>query len=367
MTQRMHQNRGFSIPRLFLSMLMGAAVCTAVPVRAEDDLERRASWAVPDAQQVRSAVDAWLGTLGAAEQVKRDADAIWVAAGAPSAGRDVLERIASTAALVDEDARKLWNLVHSESLPAQDTPAALNPSALKFAVLESASLPPVVRNNLRLLYGRWLVQNNFFDEANEQLKELPVGEVADPASLLFYRSVCNHQLLQKNECLSDLRMLMQNEALVPRRFLTVAKLMQADMTGLKPDTLDEVSRMMEDIRRRLEFGRAGKRVRTEEEEVIAKLDKMIEELEKQQQQQQQQASSGGSSSPSSPRQESTPGGVQGPGEVDPKSLGSKSGWGNLPPKERQEALQNISKDLPTHFRDAIEEYFRKLAHEGMKK
>lgn len=349
------------------SVLGGLAVIiaanSAVPVHGEDDLERRATWVVPEPQQIRSAIDAWLGMQSVSEQVKRDVEAIWVAGGVPAAGRDVLERIASTAALVDEEARKLWTLVQSE--PAAGAEA--NPGAVKFAVLESSSLPPVVRSNLRLLYGRWLVQNNFFDEAQEQLKELAVADVADPASLLFYRSVCNHQLLQKNECLSDLRVLMQNESLVPRRFLTVAKLMQADLAGLKPDTLDEVSRMMEDIRRRLEFGRAGKRVRTEEEEVIAKLDKMIEELEKQQQQQQQQASAGGSSSPSSPRPESTPGSVQGPGEVDPKSVGNKAGWGNLPPKERQEALQNIAKDLPTHFRDAIEEYFRKMAHDGMKK
>jgi hypothetical protein len=49
--------------------------------------------------------------------------------------------------------------------------------------------------------------------------------------------------------------------------------------------------------------------------------------------------------------------------VDQKKIGSKSGWGDLPPKEREEALQQISKDLPAHFRDVIEEYFRKLARE----
>jgi hypothetical protein len=38
----------------------------------------------------------------------------------------------------------------------------------------------------------------------------------------------------------------------------------------------------------------------------------------------------------------------------------------LPPKERQEALQQISKELPAHYREAIEEYFRKLAREGEK-
>jgi hypothetical protein len=54
----------------------------------------------------------------------------------------------------------------------------------------------------------------------------------------------------------------------------------------------------------------------------------------------------------------------GPGNVDPKKLGSDSDWGNLPPKERGEALQQLAKDLPSHYREVIEEYFRKLAREG---
>ena len=41
--------------------------------------------------------------------------------------------------------------------------------------------------------------------------------------------------------------------------------------------------MMDDIRRRLALARAGKVVRDEEDAVIAKLEKMIDELEKQRQ------------------------------------------------------------------------------------
>lgn len=56
-------------------------------------------------------------------------------------------------------------------------------------------------------------------------------------------------------------------------------------------------------------------------------------------------------------------GASGDGDVDRKDLGNRSGWGNLPPAERQEALQQISRDLPTHYREAIEAYFRKMATE----
>ena len=94
---------------------------------------------------------------------------------------------------------------------------------------------------------------------------------------------------------------------------------------------------------------------------------MIEELEKQQQQQQQQSSGqSGGQQPSQPMQDSQAAQMRGAGEVDPKSLGKKDGWGNLPPKERQEVMQQIGRELPAHFRETIEEYFKRLAQDGVK-
>ena len=140
--------------------------------------------------------------------------------------------------------------------------------------------------------------------------------------------------------------------------------MKADIAPLKKDSLDEVARLMSDIQRRLKLGRAGTRVRKEEDDVIAKLDKMIEELELQQQQQQQSGQGQGSLNPSSPAQDSNPLGGSGPGNVDRRNHGEADDWGALPPKERQKALQQISKELPAHYREVIEEYFRKLARDG---
>jgi len=98
--------------------------------------------------------------------------------------------------------------------------------------------------------------------------------------------------------------------------------------------------------------------------VIASLDKLIEEIEKQQQQQQQQGAGGGRSAPPSQAMpDSRIAGAKGPGNVDRKNLGRTAGWGDLPAKDREEALQQIGKDFPAHYRDIIEQYFRKLATE----
>ena len=47
-----------------------------------------------------------------------------------------------------------------------------------------------------------------------------------------------------------------------------------------------------------------------------------------------------------------------------KNIGSEGGWGNLPPKDREQAMQQIGRDFPSHYRDVIEQYFRRLAAEG---
>ncbi len=121
---------------------------------------------------------------------------------------------------------------------------------------------------------------------------------------------------------------------------------------------------MEDIRRRLDLGRAGPKVRGVEDGVIASLDKLIDKLEEQQQAAAAAAAAAakksgrGGAMPNAPLPDSRPMELKGPGEVAKRDIGDGSGWGNLPPRERDEALQQIGKDFPAHYRDVIEQYFR---------
>lgn len=337
---------------LALTLLLFATLLSTS--RADDELRKRATWQSPSLSEVKAALAPWLAGRKLDAATAGQIDALWAAdASARDAG--LLDRLAETIALADPAARELVALCRRE------TPPAVLPAP---AVLHNAAQPPLVRNNLRLLLGRWLAQHALYDEALEQLAELQPAEVVDPAALLFFQAVCHHRLLHKEPCLTALSRLLENRGQIPRRFEVLAELMEADLKPLKTDSLDEIARLMDDVERRLELGRAGKRVRSQEDEVIAKLDKMIEELEKQAQQQQAAASGQGGGRGQQPMQDSQPGGGSGPGEVDQRATGVQSGWGNLPPKQREEALQQISKGLPSHYRDVIEEYFRKMAREG---
>ena len=103
-------------------------------------------------------------------------------------------------------------------------------------------------------------------------------------------------------------------------------------------------------------------MRDQEKEVIEKLDKLIEEMEKKQQQQkQQQAAMRSGQAPNGPIKTSQIAGGGASGEVKKKRLDEGGQWGDLPPAERAAALAEMSKDMPPHYRAVIEEYFRRLA------
>ncbi len=120
---------------------------------------------------------------------------------------------------------------------------------------------------------------------------------------------------------------------------------------------------MRDTERRLDLGRAGKKVRGVEDGIIASLDKLIEQKEKEE----EEKSGGGGSGPAqgikstSPAADSTLAHAHGKGDVDKKEIGHHSGWGDLKPKDRAEALQDIGEEFPSHYRAVIEQYFRRVA------
>ena len=297
--------------------------------------------------------------------------------------RLVFEQTAGEAADLG-DPLSAWVTAAASAIPEMETwlqeaagdPLAaaesLDPSARGYEMLQS--LPPRLRAATATWLGRLLVQRRYFDEALPVLAEVDPQTCPDAASLLFYRGSSYHALLKKTEALRDLRQLTQLKTGLPVRFERTAALMIADLKPLKEDSLDEVSRLMTDVSRRLDLGRVGESTQTKEQEIIDKLSKLIDDLEKQQQQQQQQqqqaqSSGGGGGAPQGgqagdPMADSQIAGAAGNGDVDPKSLQDTGGWGNLPPAERRESLQQINRDLPTHYRDAIEAYFRKMAQQS---
>ncbi len=204
-------------------------------------------------------------------------------------GSELLDRLAETFALVDP---KVAELVEICSHPRN---RLVLPT---FAWMTDSKTAPLVAANMRLYYGRWLVQGQWFEEALEQLGGLKTADVVAPAELLFYQGVTYHRMLNKEEGLKVINQLLDGAEASPRRYVAVAYLMQADLNALEEETLDHIARRMEDVQRRLDLGRAGPKVRKVEDGVIESLDKMIKKIEDEQNKQSQnQPNSLQSSSP----------------------------------------------------------------------
>lgn len=269
---------------------------------------------------------------------------------------DQLDRLADCLAKADDRVSVLVDFC-AEPHPKPGVP--------EFAWLADSETPPLVRNNMRLFLARWLVQHRFNDEALSWTEGLTTSDVVSPEALLFYRAVAYQQIVEPDKSDAALTRLLEREEKLPLRYQKLAGLMQRDLAGLEDDSLDHISRRMDDIRRRLGQGRSGERVQEIETGVIASLDKLIKQAEDQMQQQQQSQGGAPSGNPQAqqPMQESQLAPMKAPGEVERRDIGHGSGWGNLPEKDREKAMQDIGREYPSHYREVIEEYFRRLAAE----
>lgn len=337
-----------------LAALIALAACAVgVPTRA--DVAFDASWQPPTYEVARKQVLDWLDESDLRGSAARQVREQWPAA-APTdaASLPLLDRLADSLALASQAAAELRERCQS---------GYVGPEPPSAGWLADAELPALARDNLRLYYARWLAQHGLYDEVLEQIGDLRPADVVDPASLLFYQMAAYHQLVRPDEAQLALVQLLEREDELPRRFQQVAQLVARDLAALEDESLDHIARRMSDIRRRLNYGRAGAKVQEIEEGVVKSLDKKIEDLEKKAQQQRQASMSGGSPQSSKPMDDSRPAELKGAMQVDRRDIGHQSGWGDLPPKERQQALQQIGRDFPAHYRELIEQYFRELASE----
>ncbi len=297
--------------------------------------------------EARTTVKGWLDKAKVADDLRKKVTDLWNADLPSATGTQLLQRLGESFSLVDAKARQIVE-VTAKSHNRKDLPS------LAWLMDEKVDAP--MRDNLRLLVGRWLCQEKLYDESVALLKDIKPESVIDPSSLLFYRSVAYHRLLVKKEGLESIHSLQVEVADSPQRYTILAGLMEDDLKALKDGSLDDISRRMEDVERRLGLSRAGKVVRKKEDEIVKMLDILIDDLEKQC----SQCSGGAGGGGGGPAGQSGVGGPTGPGTVNPRNS-QGAGWGKMNDKEREKALQQLGKDFPAHYRAAIEQYFRRIA------
>lgn len=216
-----------------------------------------------------------------------------------------------------------------------------------------------VAANLNLFVGGELVRSGLSEEGLSFLAELEPASVVDPARLHFFRAAAYFQLRRQELAAHDLDILANLPAL-PRRYADAAALMREQLSALDPESLTAIAHDMRHLSQRLGNAQTGDKVQLLERDVVDRLDALIEELE--QQQRKQRAAGGSSDQPSEPMPDSAlPQGPIAKGEVDGRVLRISSDWGKIPEKEREQAMQQLDRQFPGHYREAVEQYFRRLA------
>ncbi len=343
------------IGALYRAESRGAEVDMRVGV--DSDLSRQASWILPTRAEMQQRMVEWITSREDTDPSKRaKAAEIWSGLGDE---KDILDTAIDTFAVFDPRCEVICKMAMQPhaSLP-KEMEWLFEPPAL-----ESASPLFFQATTIRLWIGRHMVRHNRFDEALIFLEGLSVESALDPCALLFHQAACNFWLLEVDATIELLDKLLERSEEIPLRYEQTARLMHADIKSLEDDSLDHISRRMRDITRRLDLGHAGPKTRTVQDGVVESLDKLIKEIEDQQQQAQASSGAGGAggSGNGTPMEDSRIAEGKGSGEVQSKDIGNGDGWGNLPPREREEALQQIGREFPSHYREAIEQYFKRLA------
>jgi hypothetical protein len=217
---------------------------------------------------------------------------------------------------------------------------------------------------LRYYLTQRLVQARLFDEAKKVLEDLTPENSIDPAGVLITKAVVFHHFSEKKEGLAALKefQAMAEREPVSRRSAELAKLLQFDwekQAREKEEDTEKISRQMNDVRRRLGQGRTDDSTQEAEEGVLQSLEKLIERLEQAQRQKQEQGNASGR--PGTPPEDAGRFALKGPGNADRRDFSQGENWGDLPPKDREEALLKIDKEFPPHYREIIEQYFREMA------
>jgi tetratricopeptide (TPR) repeat protein len=144
----------------------------------------------------------------------------------------------------------------------------------------------------------------------------------------------------------------------PERFRAVALQRAAELQTQLDDPLHQLADAMKGVERDLRKSRTGDPTQERQRDIVEKLEKIIEEMERQEQQ--SGGNPTGNSPTTSPASESAaPEGESRVGSLD-KVPGVGDRWGSLKDRDRKEIEAEVTTGLPERDRDLLKRYFGRL-------
>ncbi|MEZ6095157.1 MAG: hypothetical protein R3C03_13165 [Pirellulaceae bacterium] len=311
-----------------------------------------AEWEMPDQRGILSAFADWSKSQQASPEIQTEINTLLIRS-TPTNVEPAIQGIIEAIVRINPASQ---HVIEEIDQCLESVPDELPEQIVSF------SSDAFVKQHVRLYAAYVWQQRNLHDEALAIIQDMSPNDTLQPHVMLFIRSICAHQLAQKDICLQSSAELLQNRDLLPARYVVLMEIFQRDIANLETDSIDEIARLMNDVTRRMSLKRSGEEVLAEEQLIVEKLDKLISRLE--QQQQQSQPSAKQNMSPSTPMERSRNAGGKGSGAVTSRQLSEGGQWGDLPPGEKADSLAEMVRKLPPNYREMVEEYFRRLAQSG---
>ena len=136
--------------RTQFAVIAVAAALICCFVLADDELARRATWSIPTTADVKARLDDYLAGKEIDEATRLKLEALWPDDAQKLDGIELLYTLTASLAVVEPKAAEVVTACRENSGLLV---------APKFPGLLDEDLPPLVRDNLRLLVGHWLDEN----------------------------------------------------------------------------------------------------------------------------------------------------------------------------------------------------------------
>lgn len=242
-----------------------------------------------------------------------------------------------------------------------------------------AHADPFLAANAGYFYARAAVDAGQFEEIEAELAALGDGAALDAHTpyaphALFLRGFVQARNLKFKEAAETLAAVRQRHGDAPEAVQNGVRQLLLELERRETGGLEEIATVMQYVADRLKVIDATERVRQRQGEVLALLDKLIEDEEKKEQSGQggQGQKKPGGKKKGSGREKPTQGrdeseAPEGDGHIGDLHQAPKADpgemWGKLPPTEREKILQSLRDRFPSRYRQLVEQYYRSLAEQ----
>jgi tetratricopeptide (TPR) repeat protein len=241
-----------------------------------------------------------------------------------------------------------------------------------------AAEDPELAADASFFLGRAYVIEERFEEAAPLFARLTgpaAGKTTHAAESLYFRGLCEARLLRRNDAIATLARFLDQYKDAPERMRVDAWRQWAELRRIKEESIEDIQQHMDYARRRLSLEDAGKKTRTDQEEIVAMLTKLIgkEDEDDDSSGQSSEGSSGrggkmqggqGSKSGSGGGGTSPGGNRQASGDEVVRRLqnpGSRSQFGRLRDRQRAEQIYGALKTrFPARYKELVEQYYKNL-------